>query len=93
MRVIDILIAVIFTCMLYWLSGYYSNQEEISVTDGITAIEVGPDEEFIVRLTGDGKYMMIVSTRAETFFLYGLLEPWNIKTARLFNTKEGLCSK
>lgn len=93
MRVLNILITVVFISMFVLLFDFYMEPQETSDIDDVTSIDVGPDEEFIVRFTSSGRHMMIVSTRAETFFLYRLTEPWNIITGRLINNEEGLCLK
>ena len=86
-KIIDILVAIVFSSMIA-CAVYMSDQRKVD--DNVTSIEVGPDEEFIVRFTSDGRHMMIVSTRAETFFLYRLTEPWDIITGKLINEEEDL---
>ncbi|MCK5611962.1 hypothetical protein KAR91_59380 [Candidatus Pacearchaeota archaeon] len=90
MRVLNILIVVVFGIMFSIFLAVYMAKPIQHADSETTSIEVGPDEEFIVRFTSSGKHMMIVSTRAETFFLYRLTEPWNIITGRLINDEEGL---
>lgn len=91
MKARDILIVIAFFCICVLLLDHYVVRQEAGVVDGVTTIEAWPDEELTIRLTSEGKYMMIVCTKTETFFLYRLSEPWNLKTATLMNAKEDLC--